>query len=106
MTGIHVRCILDLAWADGETMYDDRYEVSGLAHREPCGYGWADSFCFSITDVLISAPDGDVATSRAVPECLPSSWYDEAESALAEQAREDYDNREDDRPDPYTLEDY
>ena len=104
MTGIHVRCVIDLAWNDGETMYDDRYEVSCLAHREPGGNGWAESF--SITSILISAPDGDVATSRAVPECLPSSWYDEAESALAEQAREDYDNLEDDRPDPCTLEDY
>lgn len=94
-----VTTVLDICWTDGVQMYDDRYEVSGLVEREDPGCGWAEQFTV-VGDLLISAPDGDVETSRAIPECLPSSWQDEAESALCEQASEDFYNGESGGPDP------
>lgn len=93
-----VTTVVDIAWTDGETSYDDRYEVSGLVEREDGGNGWSDQYTV-IGELLISAPDGDVLTSRAIPDFLPSNWIDEAASALCEQAGQDFVNGESDGPD-------
>jgi len=98
MTPMKVRCQIDLHWSDGVDSYDDTYEVAGLVERVPGGNGWADSF--SVCDVTISGPTGDLATSRAIPELLPSNWLDEAEEALCEKAAEDWCNGAPSRPDP------
>lgn len=87
---LHVRTQIDMTYIDGIVCEDDTYEVSGNCQLIQGGNGWAPAW--EVCDLLISAPGGDVDTSRAIPDCLPSNWEDVAECALAEKAGEDRDN--------------
>ncbi len=78
---------------------DNTYEVKAIAELEPGGNGWAPQW--SLTNLHISAPDGEVDTSRACRDMLPSNWVDVAEDALTSKAGEDYSGHEPpSRPDP------
>ncbi len=79
-----VRTQLDIAYTNGETMYDDTHEVCGQVER-----------CNDTYRVIwwrLSAPGCPVATSSAVMWLMPSYVDGDIEDALIEKAEEDWTN--------------
>ncbi len=77
-----VYAIVSISYTNGEEMFDDEYEVSGVVHRDDDKF-YADS-------VVFSAPGGRIDDSRAITWLLPSSAYLEASDAIEDQAWEDW----------------
>ncbi len=79
------RVMISLTYTDGESMFDDEYEVAGTCERH-----FDDSW--TATGVRISAPGCLVENAEAIYHLLPSWALSEAEDALVEKASEDFNH--------------
>ncbi len=86
-----VRTTISLTYTDGETMYDDDYEVIAPVEWLEGGTGWSDTWALA-GDIRFSAPGGDVDRSSAVMWALPSYAEETAADAILDQAEQDETN--------------